>query len=341
MRPSDSAAIESLIQVSDGLLTTHFLIDAYVAISQGTEYRTLGVVVEGEGYDGLVGMGTVRFSAGHFNGELRPLAVLDNLKVREEFRGQGLGRQLAEWRVSRARAEFGDDGVIITGMLKDNHASRAVAKKWCREFFEPFQVVLAPVRSRPPLAIAGITVREAEPDEYDEIAAKQNAFYQDYNAYGPVAGDQIAGLAGKSPIDRPIYHFFVAVDASGKLLAGARAWYRGTLKVDVINHPPLPLRMMNGIFHLVPPDYVIRDISVNSLWYAPDHLHVAEYLWESMRWLCREHGTTLVIGFDPRNPTRNAVKLKPWHQPRPQIALAFHDPAPIDRNRLLYSLDRV
>jgi hypothetical protein len=151
----------------------------------------------------------------------------------------------------------------------------------------------------------------------------------------------LAGLAGKSPVDRPIYHFFVAADASGKLLAGARAWYRGTLKVDVINHPPLPLRLMNRIFHLVPPDYVIRDISINSLWHVPDHLHVAQYLWESMRWLCRERGTTLVIGFDPRNPARNAVKLKPWHQPRPQIALAFRGPAPMDRNRLLYSLDRV
>jgi hypothetical protein len=86
---------------------------------------------------------------------------------------------------------------------------------------------------------------------------------------------------------------------------------------------------------------VLRDISVTGLWYLPGRLQAAQHLWESLRWLCREHGTTLAIGFDPRDPARQAVKLKPWHQPRPQIALAFHGPAPIDRGRLLYGLGRV
>jgi predicted N-acetyltransferase YhbS len=341
MQPADSRAVADLTAVSDGLLTTHFLIDAYLTITEGSEHRTVGVVAESEGYDGLVGMGTVRFGLGQFNGQLLPLAGLDNLKVREEFRGQGLGRQLAEWRVKRARAEFGGDGVIITGMLKDNYSSRAVARKWCREFVEPFHVALAPVRAGPPRVMAGITVREAEPAEYDEFAAQQNAFYQEYNGYGPVDGNQMVKLVSKSPLNRPLYHFFVAVDAAHNLLAGARAWYRGALKVDVVTNPPLPLRLMNGIFHLLPSDYVLRDIAVQGLWYRPDQLPAAQYLWEMMRWLCREEGTTLATGFDLRDPARKAVQLKPWHQPRPEITLALHGPAPIDRSRLLYVLGRV
>ncbi|GIK37777.1 MAG: hypothetical protein BroJett011_16100 [Chloroflexota bacterium] len=341
MQPADSRAVADLTAVSDGLLTTQFLIDAYLAITEGSEHRTVGVVAECEGYDGLAGMGTVRFGLGQFNGRLLPLAGLDNLKVREDFRGQGLGRQLAEWRVKRARAEFGGDGVILTGMLKDNHSSRAVAKKWCREFVEPFHVALAPVRTRPPTAMAGITVREAKPEEYAEFAAQQNAFYQEYNGYGPIDGKQMVELVSKSPLNQPVYHFFVAVDAANNLLAGARAWYRGAYKVDIITKPPLPLRLVNGILHLLPSDYVIRDISVQGLWYRPDQLPAAQHLWEMMRWLCREKGTTLAIAFDPRDPARKVVQLKPWHQPRPEIALALHGPTPIDRSRLLYVLGRV
>lgn len=341
MQPADSEAVADLTGVSDDLLTTRFLIDAYVAITQGAEYHTIGVVAEGEGYDGLVGMGTVRLGLGQFNGPLLPLACLDNLKVREEFRGQGLGRQLAEWRVSRARAEFGGDGLIMTGMLKDNHSSRAVAKKWCREFIEPFHVALSPVRPRPPAKMAGITVREAQPEEYGEFATQQNAFYREYNGYAPADADQMADLVRKSPLSRPLYRFFVAVDAANNLLAGARAWYRGACKIDVVTKPPLPLRLMNGIFHLLPSDYVVRDIAVQGLWYRPDQLPAAQYLWEMMRWLCRKDGTTLAIAFDPRDPARKVVQLKPWHQPRPEIALALHGPAPIDRSRLFYGLGRV
>jgi predicted N-acetyltransferase YhbS len=341
MQPADSRAVADLTGVSDGLLTTQFLMDAFLVLTEGSEHRTVGVVAEAEGYEGLVGMGTVRFGTALFNGRLLPFAGLDNLKVRQEFRGQGLGRQLAQWRVQRARAEFGGDGVIITGMLKDNHSSRAVASKWCREFVEPFQIALAPVRARPPQAMVGITVRDAEAEEYDEFAARQNAFYQEYNGYSPADANQMADLVRKSPLNRPVYHFFVAVDAANNLLAGARAWVRGAGKVDVITKPPLPLRLMNGIFHLLPADYVLRDIAVQGLWYRPDQLQAAQYLWEMMRWLCRENGTTLTIGFDPRDPARKAVQLKPWHQPRPEIALALDGPAPIDRSRLLYLLGRV
>ncbi len=341
MQPSDSPALESLIGVSDGMLSTHFLHDAYKVITEGTEFRTVGVVAEHPDYPGLVGMGTVRFGAAQFNGRRVPFAMLDNLKVREAFRRQGLGRQLAEWRVGRACAEFGDDGLIMTGMVTDNHASRGVARRWCREFVEPMKVAIMPVRSLPPKPISGITVREARPEEYAELAARQNAFYEDYNGYDPAEPEQMAQLLDRSPIGRPLYRFFVAVDAANNLLAGARVWFRGLLKVDKVQHPPLPLRLMNRAFRLLPPDFVVRDINVQGLWYLPGQLRTARYLWECMRWLCRDEGTTIAIAFDPRDPARGAVALKPWHQPRIEVALALRGPAPIDRSRLFYPLGRV
>src|SRR5262245_27269643 len=134
LQPSDSPALIRLLTEFDGDLTTRFLVDPYSAIMHGTENRTRGVVVETAGYDGLVGMGTVRFSQVQFNGEVLPLAFLDGLKVQKDFRGQGLGYQIASWRIQKAREELENPCVIGTGMLHDNHASHAVASKWCREF---------------------------------------------------------------------------------------------------------------------------------------------------------------------------------------------------------------
>jgi GNAT superfamily N-acetyltransferase len=341
MQPFDSATIGNLIADPSGFMTTHFLIDAYTAITAGTEERTIGVVAECEAHPGLIGMSTLRFGQGQYNGHLLPFAGLDNLQVQKEFRGQGVGRQLVDWCVSRAREEYGEACVRLSGTTTDNQASRALLKRWGREFIEPIHVAIMPVRHRPPQTDAGITVREAEPHEYDEFAAKQNRFYEHYNAYPPTDADSLAKLVAMLPGSQRVYRFFVALDSSGNLLAGARVWFRGLLKVDKINHLPRPIRVMNRLFHLIPSDYIIRDMSVNGFWYEPDKLHVAQKLWEEMRWQCREQGTTLVISFDPRDPARRIVKLKPWHQPRPEIVVAVQGPTPLDRDRLLYNWGRV
>lgn len=341
IQPGDSAAVASLVAEPDGMLTTHFLHDPFTTITQGNEFRTIGVVAEHPNYDGIVGMGTMRRGFTHFNGQRLPFAMLDSLKVRREFRGQGLGRLLAEWRVARARDEWGDDGVIMTGMLRDNRASRAVARHWYREVIEPFPVVMVPVRTQAPHLLPGLTVREAQAEEYDEIAARQNAFYQEYNGYDPINGEQIARLASASPFGQPVYRFFVAVDAGGTPVAGARVWYRGLLKVDKLERLPLPLKVMNKAMRMLPRDGVLREISVQGLWHLPNHFGSAQYLWQWMRWLCRHDGTSLGIKFDQRDSTRKVVGLKPWHQPRIAIALALYGPALLDRSRLFYGLNRV
>jgi hypothetical protein len=93
--------------------------------------------------------------------------------------------------------------------------------------------------------------------------------------------------------------------------------------------------------HILPPDFTIRDISVNGLWYEPGKFSAAQYLWEMMRWLCRDQGTTLVAGFDSRDKTVQVVNAKPWHQPRPKITFAIHAPTEIDRKKLIFNPGRV
>ncbi len=342
MEPSDAPDVTRLITEFDGELVTRFLVDPYRAIRFGTEFHTLGVVVECEGVDGLVGMGTVRFGEVQFNGERYPFAFLDGLKVKSEFRGHGLGYRIAQWRIQKAREAHGDRCVIATGMLYDNYASHAVAAKWCREFAESaLYIMVLPVRTSAPNLPSGITAREVEAQEYEEFAARQNRFYKDYHLYSPSNVDSITHALDVSVEGRNPYRYFAAVDKNGNLLAGAQTWARGMLKSDTINQPPAPLRVINNILHLLPPDFTIRDIAVNGLWYEPGQLDTARFLWESIRWECRHQGTTITAGFDPRDPARLAVTLRPWHQPRPQITLAVHGPEPMDSSRLFFNIGRV
>ena len=342
LQPSDSLALTKLITEFEGDLTTRFLVDAYQAISFGTEYRTVGVVVECADVEGFVGMGTVRFGMAQFKGDVYPFAFLDGLKVREDFRGQGLGFQIASWRVQQAREVYGDQCVIATGMLHSNAASHAVAAKWCREFAESaIHTFFLPTRTRPPTPLPGITVREIETHEYEEFAAKQNAFYRNYNLYPPRDENSIVNALNVSVDGKKPYHFFAAIDKNENLLAGAQTWARGVLKSDTVNNPPAPLRMMNNILHVIPPDFIIRDINVYGLWYESGQLNAAEFLWETIRWACRDQGTTVAAGFDPRDPAREAVTLRPWNQPRPQITFAIHGPSPMDRDKLLFGIGRV
>lgn len=342
LQPSDSPALVKLITEFDGDLTTRFQVDPYHAIIFGTENRTRGVVVECEGYDGLVGMGTVRFSKVQFNDEVLPLAFLDGLKVKEEFRGQGLGYQIANWRIQKAREELGDPCVIGTGMLHDNHASHAVASKWCHEFAESaVDVRFVSTSTNRPKALLGVNVREIEPAEYEEFTQKQNIFYRQYNFYPPSNPDSIVNALGVAVEGKKPYRYFAAVDANGNLLAGAQTWARGLMKSDTVTNLPMPLRILNKVVHLLPPDFTLRDISVSGLWYESRQIKIGQYLWEMLRWECRYRGTILTAAFDSRDPAMNVVTLKPWNQPRPKITIAIHGPAPIQRDRLMFASGRV
>jgi hypothetical protein len=93
--------------------------------------------------------------------------------------------------------------------------------------------------------------------------------------------------------------------------------------------------------HLLPSDFIIRDVTVSGLWYESGQLRIAQFLWESLRWLCRDQGTMLATAFDSRDPALQVVTLKPWNQPRPKITLAIHAPTPLQRERLLFITGRV
>jgi hypothetical protein len=98
---------------------------------------------------------------------------------------------------------------------------------------------------------------------------------------------------------------------------------------------------LNRMFHLVPADFTIKDVAVTGLWYEPGHKHIAHFLWETIRWECRDQGATFIISFGLNDPDRDIIRLKPWHQPRPKVTVALHGPAPLEREHPFFVTGRV
>ena len=340
-QPGDSASIVDLITDFDGQFSTQFVIDAYTAIVSGTDEQTLAVVAESPDYEGLVGMGTVRLGTRSFNGQLLPFAGLDGLKVRPEFRGRGLGRRLAAWRIEKARQMLGDDCLIVTGFVPDNHASRAVAATWCRETIEPIRVLIMPAHGQPPQSLDGVTVREIEPQEVQEFATQQNAFYRDYNLYKPTSAAAIDANVNQVVADQRLYRFFVAVDGAGTLLAGARVWVRGPIKVEVVNQSPVPATGNAPGEGFLPPLSTIRELQVDGFWHLQGHERTAVALWEALPWRCAAYGTILIMARDPRDPLLKLLVPETSQQPTFEIAHALYGPAMAEPQRLIYPMGRV
>jgi predicted N-acetyltransferase YhbS len=342
MQPSDSPELVKLITTFDGDMTTQFEVDAYAAILFGTENHTAGVVVEASGHVGLVGLGTVRFSQVQFNDEILPLAFLDGLKVHPDFRKQGLGSQIASWRVQHAIEMYGERCVIATGLLRSNDASRATARKWCREFIDvAFQPVIQTRRSRPPKNPEGIQIRELASNEFDLFTSKQNLYYQNHNLFPPASAETIAQALNVSVAGKKPYRFYAAFDAGGDMLAGTQVWCRGMLKNDAFTNPPPPLRLLNPLLHILPPDFILRDATVAGLWYETGQSQAAQFLWEWLRWELRDAATNIFLALDPRDPLRAVTGRNPFFMPKIEITIALRGPTPIERDKLVFGYGRI
>ncbi len=343
MQPSDSGAVAGLMtEDGDSAITTHFLLDSYTVLTQADQHKTVVMVAEAPNADGLAGLATVSFGQVQFEGELLPFASLDSWQVAQRFRKQGLASHLVQATIDYAEAEYGKDIVLRSGLASDNDASRATARKWCREFFEPIQARISPVRKRPAPKMAGVVVREAQASDYAAIVQQQNAFYADYNLYEPLTVESLAAILAHAPSGECSFHYWIAETNSGDLLAGALLRRRGLLMVDRINmrKMPLPLRLGNLLVRIVPADNTLREIGVDGLWYAPGQVAAAKHFWKSLRWDLRSMGTSLSIAYDPRSPLAQVFESKSPLEPSFQIAFAIRGPVPMSPDRFVATTSR-
>lgn len=338
MQPSDGLDVHRLMEndppISGMSMTTHFLVDPYQAW-QALKPTMIGVVAQAVDSDELVGTATVNFDHMQFDGQVLPVALLENLKVHHAYRGQGLGTKLAQWRIEKARERFGDNVAILTGTTSDNAASLATMNKWAKQFLGPILLAPRATRTKPPTPLKGVTVRPAEMGDFAEIADKSNRFYAPYNAYTPFSAETIEKMLQITP---QVYYYRIAVDASGKIVAGAMISDRPRLMVDEFHNVPLPLRLVNTVAHIFPADNVLRAMEVVYMWF--DQLSAAKYLWEYLRWEFRDRANNMAQAIDPRSPLMDVVALKLWHQPRIEIRVAIQAPIVIDTDKWISNFAR-
>lgn len=98
---------------------------------------------------------------------------------------------------------------------------------------------------------------------------------------------------------------------------------------------PAFARILNKFLSVVPSDGVLKQLNVNRLWYAPNQLSAARYLWETIRWEWRDRGSVIVCYFDPRGSLPEILRLPAW-MPRSKFMLAVRGASIIRKDRLVY-----
>lgn len=339
IKPTDGKSLQTLFAYSPDTgrfaISPEYQIDpytAFISLSPGM----VGVVAEIVKTGQIIGAGLVNIEERFLAGKPVSCALLHSLHVHPKFRRQGIAARLAQWRIEYARTQVGEDVVILAGIQNGNAGSLAAAQKWSNQIVGEYYNILMPVRSKPPVNTLGIAVREAKAQEYSRIAHNLNDFYQDYNLSARQTTHSLTDWLCRTPFERPFRHYFVAVDQQDNLLAGMAVAEQFRVVSMCVQHMPSPVRLLNRVVKMVPPDGVLYQSNVNYIWYAPDQLVAAQFLWQSIRWKLREIGTHIVCSYDARGPIPSIIS-PPFWLPKGSSIIVARTELPID-NRLISQL---
>lgn len=299
----------------------------------------VGVVVEADGYDGLVGMGLVTFGKCQWEGKIVPYAYFNSLSVHPAYRRRGIAGRIGSWRMDAAQkwfAEAGRDGIIFAGIQGGNTGSLQTAVKWSNQRLDGrSQAGIVKMSARPPKPVEGLTIRPVDDREFNEFAERQNSFYSKYNLYSPQTGEALRERRAEEVFGHKIHEYFVAVDKTGSMQAGVEVVVRGDLQEDHLVRLPAVLRFANFFLRVIPPGGVARRVNAQHIWVADEDIVVGQYLLESLRWLMRDRGTNLMTFFDPHSVVAQMVTL-PRFAPKNPGSIVLRAEKPASPERLLY-----
>jgi GNAT superfamily N-acetyltransferase len=340
MEPADGPAIDVLMrneaQTTAIAITTHFRHDVYKAFL--AQHPSLfGVVATSPDRDGLVGMATAFIDEVVVDGRVWPCAHLENLKVRDDVRRQGLGGRLAEWRITEALRRFGGDGFVITGIEASNSASLATARRWSTQLLGPVRILVARVATKPPHD-RGMRVRPLDAGDVgdvDAVVAGVNSFYSDYQLYPRQTRETLATSLAPTAIG-VIRQYRMAMDDRGAIVAGAAVTERFKVMEDHIDKVPRPLELLGRILPVFPPDRIIRTLELSLVWHAPGRLDAGRFLWDAIRFEWRDRVTHVAGQADPRGSLMNVLHIGRTIIPRLQVMVPLQGPIPVDENRPIY-----
>ena len=327
LQPGDGRALRELFAFTpDGgqfAISPQYQIDPCQALIELSP-KSVGVVAETSDTGQIVGVGLVQIEERYLHGTLAPVAHLYALTVHPSYRRQGIAAQLAQWRITYARQKAGEDVAIFAFIQKGNAGSLAAARKWGRLIDGQYRNSLMRTRQKLPPEIAGLIIRQAKPDERGQIAQNLNTFYRGCDLYAPQTGRDLTGWLQETPFARPFRHYYVAINSQNNLLAGLAVAEQARIVTMCVQNMPAAARLLNRVVNMVPPDGILRQLSVNKIWYAPDQLPAARYLWEFLRWQLRDSGSHLLCSHDPRGPVAEVIN-PPFWLPKGTSGIAAHN----------------
>jgi len=246
------------------------------------------------------------------------------LAVHLDFRRQGIG-----YRLSQAAREAGQaaGGRLFYGSVQQgNRASIGTLRKLgCLPVGRLTRAVV-PLRRRPPgrgwftpSDLDGVHVRTTEPEDLPTFARAANDFYAGHNFWSPLTAQGLQDW--RHPDDGRIRReLYVAEDAGGRLLAGVAISDATALRTGAVDRAPWPIRVIGRSLGLIDAAGHMRFVSAGALWYRPEQVVAARYLWDWLRWHLRfspprfgegpgegSEATALLIDYDPRGPAARAV----------------------------------
>jgi GNAT superfamily N-acetyltransferase len=338
MEPSDGPAIDALMrheaQTTAMAMTTHYRHDIYQSLM--AQHPTLyGVVATTPASDELVGVATAFTGELSIGGRSYPSIHLENLKVRHEARRQGLGAQLAAWRIEEGRRRTGAQSVAVAGIEASNTASLATARRWSTQLLGPIRIVIARVATKQPPA-GDTVIRPLANSDVDAVVASVNAFYDGYELYPRQTPATFAALLAPTTLGETIRQYRVAVATDGSIIAGTAVTERFKLMVDHLDHIPRPLELLARVVPMFPPDRIIRSIELTLAWHAPGHSDAARQLWEAVRFEWRDRATHVGALPDPRSSLFGAFHVGRSMMPRLQLMVPVQSPVPVDMDRPVY-----
>jgi len=315
LESTDGEALATLFSFSpDGgqfSISPRYQIDPYQALIDLAP-NSAGVVAELLDTGEIVGVGLVQIENRLLAGTPVACAALHSLTVHPSYRQQGIASRLAAWRVAYAREQVGQGGAILAFIQKGNSGSLATSEKWGGVRAQHIRNSLIRTRQKRPTAVSGLTIRKAVPAEYEQIAHALNVFYEEYDLYIPHTAEKLSGWLAETVFKRPFRHYYVAVDSEDNILAGLAVAEQFRVVTMHVQNMPAPVRLLNQLVKMVPSDGILRQLSISKIWYAPEQLATAQFLWESMRWQLRDVGSHLLHSYDSRSHVAKIISPPFW-----------------------------
>jgi hypothetical protein len=210
------------------------------------------------------------------------------------------------------------------------------ARKWQGQFLKD-RILLIPLRPRKnsPHIIKDYRIGALPTNQLHLVSGQLIDFYQAFNMFTPKSEIELASWCATSPFNEPFRHFLIVSNSHDEILAGLVLTETYKLRYLQIVQAPFMARMANRILHVVPSDYIMREINLGHIWFAHGQINAARYLLETVRWECRNKASSFLIWIDPNCPFINLLSLRPWTL-KTEISIVIQSNVKISEDKPVY-----